>query len=119
MSDIKNILLAWELHQRKVMINDIANHCDKHRSTISRWINGINEIGLREYLYIYRIAKEKKRPGRQINSRVKNLIRSIYLEDPISGYKLQKILKKKYNIKVSVSKIYLIMKVVANEKHIN
>lgn len=119
MIDIKNVILAWELHQRKVMINNIANHCDKHRSTISRWISGVNKIGLKEYLDLYRVAKENKRPGRQINSRTKDLIISIYNKNPISGYKLQKILKKKYNIKVSVSKIYLIMKVIANEKHIN
>lgn len=110
MKNTSYIILAWELYQKNVSINGIANHCDKHRATISKWINSIKKDGLRNYLTSYEVSKKKQRPGRQVSSSIKKKIWGIKQSNPkISGYKIQKILKRKYNISLSASKIYVIL----------
>lgn len=111
MNDFTHIVQAWELYQRGVSINNIAYHCHIHRSTLSRWINSIKEIGLSNYVNIYSNAKKGIRPSRQINPRTKQLIWELQKADQNkSGYQIQKTLNLQYHISISISKVYLIMK---------
>ncbi|MFH1899667.1 MAG: hypothetical protein ABIJ83_00125 [Patescibacteria group bacterium] len=114
MKNTNCIILAWELYQRNVLINDIANHCGKHRATVSNWINSIKKDGLKNYLNSYETAKKKNRPSRQISFNTKKKIWEIKrINSKVSGYQIQKLLKKKHNISLSISKVYAIIK----EKH--
>lgn len=109
--DPKLVLSAWELYQKGVLISNIANHCNKHRSTISRWLSGIKKEGLNDYVNLYNTAKNVERPNKQINQYTKELIYHIKKNNPsISGYKIRILLKKHYRIHISTSKVYQILK---------
>jgi len=111
MKNSNNIILAWELYQKNVSINYIARHCNKHRATISVWINSIKRVGLSNYLNSYESSKKKPRPNRQISHSTKEKIWKIKENNPqISGYKIKELLKRKDNLDLSISKIYAILK---------
>lgn len=111
MIDSKNLLLAWELFQRGVSIDNIALHCKKHRATISHWINNIQKFGLDEFIYQYQTVKKKERIARQVPKNVREKVVMIKKNNPsLSGYSIQKELKMKHNILLSSSKIYEILR---------
>lgn len=110
MSDVKYIILAWELHQKGVLIQNIANHCERHRSTVSHWLSRIESVGLNAYIQKYLSAKKGPHISRQLQPKVKREI--IFLRNKkhnLSGYSIHKELQKK-GISVSVSKIYEILR---------
>lgn len=116
MVDSKNILLAWELFQQGVSIENIALHCKKHRATISHWIRKIQYYGLDEFIIQYQTVKKKERIGRQVPMTVRKKVVMMKKENPsLSGYSIQKKLKLRHSIHLSSSKIYEILRKERNE----
>jgi len=110
MSDKKYIILAWELHQKGVSIQNIASHCRRHRSTISHWISRIELIGLNEYIQEYLSAKKGPRVSRQLQPEVRReIIHLRKMNNTFSGYRIHKELLKR-GMTVSISKIYEILR---------
>jgi transposase len=111
MKNTTRIITAWELYQQDMSKIHIARYLGRHRETIHLWIKEIEEIGLKEYLEKYENAKKGERKGRQIKPTIKKRIWEIRKEEnDCCGQKIQYYLKKETGIKVSVPKIYEILK---------
>lgn len=111
MVEIKNILLAWELHNKKVPVVNIAKLCGKHRVTVTNWIKNIEEKGLSQYLEYLSSVRKKERKQRQVSLDTKKKIWDIMSHNSnISGYNIKNLLTEKHGITLSVSKVYAIMK---------
>lgn len=111
MENTTRVITAWELYQGRMPKIHIAKYLERHRETIHVWIKGIEEVGLANYLKQYVNAKKGERKGRQIGPVLKRRIWEIREEENhCCGQKIQYYLHKETGIKVSVPKIYEILK---------
>lgn len=111
MENTTKIITAWELHQQKIPKTHIAKHLDKHRETIGIWIKNIEELGLQQFLKNYENSKKGERKGSQIDPKWKMKVWEIReRESDCCGQKIQYYLQKETGFKLSVPKIYEILK---------
>jgi len=104
------IVLAWELFEQGSPKSHIAKQLGVHRETVGIWITRIAQIGLREFLDTYAVAKKGERKGRQVNPVLKRRIWKIREEEQeCCGQKIQYFLEKEYGVKPAISKIYEIL----------
>lgn len=110
MSNLTNIVLAWELYQEGLTKVKIASDLKKNRETIILWIQGIEKYGLNSFLERYQNAKKGSREKRQTNALWKRWIWNIReREMECCGQKIQYFLKKEKGVHLSVPKIYEIL----------
>src|SRR6266498_2472554 len=104
------IILCKELLDEGVPKVHIANRLEVNRDTVRLWSNGIKELGLASFLDKYEAAKKGERIKRQVDPILKRRIWDIReRESDCCGQKILYFLKKEYNKKVSVPKIYEIL----------
>lgn len=104
------ITLAWELYQVGLTKSAIARDLEHDRETVRIWLRGIKQMGLKEYLKQYDLAKKGKRPGRQLSPLVKEWIWKIReREMDCCGQKINYFLKAEYGRSVSIPKIYEVL----------
>jgi transposase InsO family protein len=108
MGSVTEIELAWELFRAKVFVNEIAKRVNRHKVTVYRWLAGIEQYGIREFLRRYKEAKQRKRVKR-IDCRAEALLVERRKKKDQCGQKLQLWLKKTHGIVVSVAQIYRIL----------
>lgn len=105
------ITLAWELYEQGVPKIHIAKQLGKHRETITLWIQGVEEFGLREFLNRYEQAKRVPRPTRQVDALLKRWVWEIReREMDCCGDKILYFLRKEHDVSISIPKIYEILK---------
>lgn len=110
MSNLTFITLAWELYGKGVSKTKIALDLGKNRETIISWIQGIERLGLLEFLNIYENAKKGPRKKRQVDPILKRWVWDIReREMDCCGQKIQYFLEKEKEVHVSVPKIYEIL----------
>ena len=110
MENTTKIIIAWELYQQNIPNIHIADHLNKHRETIGLWIQGIKEIGLKQFLEQYEQAKKNERKARQIDPVWKIRIWDIRKREmDCCGEKIQYFLRQEYGVKIAVSKIYEVL----------
>lgn len=111
MLNITKITLAWELHQAGVPKTHIAEKLDLNRDTIRLWTQGIARLGLVGFLDAYSSAKKVERPRRQVDPILKRWVWEIReREVDCCGQKIQYFLDLEHSIKISVPKIYEVLK---------
>lgn len=110
MQNITKITLAWELYESGVPKLHIANRLGVNRDTIRLWVQGIQTLGLIEFLDDYTNAKKGERVKRQVDPILKRWIWEIReREMDCCGQKIQYFLDKEHGVKPALSKIYEIL----------
>jgi len=111
MKNTTKIITAWELYEGGMPKTHISQHIGKHRETVHLWIKGIEKSGLSEFLDKYLTAKKGERKGRQVDPILKRKVWEIReRESDCCGQKIQYYLQKETGLKISVPKIYEILK---------
>lgn len=111
LKNTSKIILAWELFEAGVPRTHIAERLELNRDTIRLWINGIKTHGLLAFLDNYAQAKKGERPKRQVDPILKRWVWEIReREVDCCGQKIQYFLDLEYNTKISVPKIYEVLK---------
>ncbi len=111
MENTTKIITAWELYENGMPKTHISKYLGKHRETIHLWIKGIEDVGIDDYLQEYVHAKKGERKGRQIDPVLKRKVRAIReRENDCCGQKIQYYLQQDTGLKISVPKIYEILK---------
>jgi transposase InsO family protein len=108
MKSVTQIELAWALYQAGVEVSEISVKIAKHRSTVFRWVAGIELYGIREFLKRYKASKTRAR-SKQIDCRAEALLVERRKIKEQCGQKLRHWLKKTHGIVVSVATIYRIL----------
>lgn len=111
MKNITKITLAWELYTAGIMKRAISERIGVHRDTLRVWLQGIHKDGLLTYLDSYENAKKGPRPGRSVDPLIKRWVWDIReREMNCCGQKVAYFLWQEHKIRVSVPKIYEIIK---------
>lgn len=114
MDSITKIHVCWNLYRSGVSAEEIPKRTETHRATVYRWLRGIRQLGITEFIRRYTAAKKGHR-HRKTNPILKDRIYRIREERRnCCGEKIQYFLKKDYNEDVSVSTIYRIL----NQKYL-
>lgn len=104
------IILCKELLEANVPKTHIAEKLEVDRDTIRLWSQGINNLGLIEFLNKYELAKKGLRIRRQVNPLIKTWVWEIRKREmDCCGQKILYFLQKEHNISLSVPKIYEIL----------
>jgi transposase len=61
MISVTPVRIAWELYQANQPVVYIATRVGVHLSTVYRWLKGIRQRGIRDFLRHYRNAKKGRR----------------------------------------------------------
>jgi len=110
-NQLTKISLAWELFECGVPKAHIAMQLAVQRETVHLWVKGIQEYGHLEFLERYTKAKRVPRPGKQVDPILKRWVWEIReREVDCCGQKIQYFLGLEHNTKISVPKIYEILK---------
>ena len=89
----------------------IARRLGKHRETVHLWVRGIQQEGLLGFLERYQQAKKAPRPERQVDPVLKRRVWAIReREAQCCGQKIAYFLKREYGTRLSVPKIYEILR---------
>lgn len=111
MENITRITLAWELTQEGIKQQRIAEQVGVDRTTIYRWIVGIEKAGsLEVFLDHYLRAKKGVRKKRKVEEALKRKVwtlRERYYG--CCGQKIAYFLKKDYGLQLGVTRIYEIL----------
>ena len=111
MENITKISLAWELYREGVSQTHISERVGVHRTTVYRWLKGIEEAGdLELFLDSYLSAKKGERKKRKTDGLLKARVwRLREKHHQCCGQKVQYFLKKDYGVDLSVTGIYGIL----------
>lgn len=105
------IVLAWELFEAEMPKRHIAKRLGVHWETVGIWVSSIQKLGLSGYLDKYEKAKRGERPKRQVDPILKRWVWEIReREIECCGQKIQYFLDLEHGVKISVPKIYEILK---------
>lgn len=108
MTSVTRIWVAWKLNQAGHKAEYIAEQVGRHRSTVYRWLQGIRQYGVREFVKRYQNAKKGRRV-RKTHPYVEQRVLSIRREHHnCCGDKIVYWLKKE-GIDVSRSTVYRIL----------
>lgn len=109
MDNITKIHVCWNLMRAEVSAEEIPGRIGKHRSTVYRWIKGLKQKGIHQFLRDYENAKKGRRQ-RKTNGELKELIYAIREENRhCCGEKIRYFLWKDHRIRLSLSTIYRIL----------
>ncbi len=104
------IAVVWEMYCSGISVTNIASNMGIHRATAYRWITGISESGLEEFIDIHLSSKGGPRAIRKVDPLLKRKIWKIRKENKdCCGQKIQYFLKNADNIDVSVTTIYKVL----------
>lgn len=105
------IILAFELHHQGLSQVVIARRLGRNRETIGLWLRAIETQGLKGFLCSSEGACQGPRPGRQVDALVKRWVWEIReREHDCCGQKIAYFLEMEHGIKLSVPKIYEVLK---------
>lgn len=105
------IILARELYEAGVPQTHIAERLELNRDTIRLWVREIKRVDLIGFLDKYTQAKKGERPRRQVDPILKRWVWEIReREVECCGQKIQYFLALEHSVKISVPKIYEILK---------
>jgi IS30 family transposase len=109
MTNVTRIYLAWELKQAGQSVEYIAERVGRHRATIYRWLKGIKQRGIRDYIRHYQQAKKGRRL-RKTHPAVEQRVLSIRREyRNCCGQKVVYLLQKLDGLELSLSTVYRIL----------
>lgn len=105
-NNIEKIKITYHLHKNGVSPEKIPKEVGVNRATIYRWLRGMRRKGYRQFLREYEQAKKGRRQ-RKTNPVIKEKVYTIRNEyKNCCGQKIQYILKKEYDIEISITTIY-------------
>ena len=111
MNQLTKITLAWELFECGIPKAYIAMQLAVQRETVHLWVKGIQEYGHLEFLERYTTAKRVPRPSKQVDPILKRWVWEIKeREADCCGQKIQYFLGLEHGVKISIPKIYEILK---------
>ncbi len=109
MESVARIRIAWALRRKAVPVEEIAQEVERHRSTVYRWIEGIELYGIEEYIRRYKRAKKGRRV-RKTHPYVEQRVLSLRCEyRDCCGEKLVYLLAQE-DIHISRSTVYRILR---------
>lgn len=109
MDKITKIHVCWNLYREGVSPEKIPKRIGVNRATVYRWLKGIKQKGIREFIREYKNAKKGRR-RRKIDPVLRARIYRIREEKrQCCGEKIQYFLEKEYEQTVSVSTIYRVL----------
>jgi transposase len=111
MENITKITLAWELTQEGIKQQRIAVQVGVDRTTVYRWILGIEKAGsLEVFLEQYLRAKKGERKKRKVEDTLKRKVWNLRENyRGCCGQKIAYFLQKDYGIQLGVTRIYEIL----------
>lgn len=109
MSSVTHFELAWEMYRKGINPAEIGEVVGRDRATVYRWINGIKFYGIKEYVRRKKECKRRRQP-RKVSDTVKRRIKQIRADRGWCGQKIQKELKAKDGIRISIMTIYRVLK---------
>lgn len=101
--------VAWNMYRAESKMEQIVATVGRHRATIYRWLKRIKRVGIMEFLRRKLTAKRRRQP-RKLETRIRHLIRDIRERHGWCGQKIQKELRVKYGICLSLMTIYRVLK---------
>ena len=108
--NITKIKLSYTLWKNGVSPKCIPAQIGVHRSTLYRWLSGIERKGIQKFIRDYKKAKRGRKQPRKTSVLAKVRILAIRKEyKQCCGQKIQYILEREYGINVSVATIYRIL----------
>lgn len=100
---------AWRMKSEGVAVATIAKIIGKSKATIYRWFKGIKTMGgIRKFEH-YKKTCKIRRPKAKTSGYTVKLVIKIRQSRGYCGLKIQKELKEKHSIKISVATIYRIL----------
>lgn len=109
MDNITKIHLCWKLYNNQISPEKIPEEIGIHRATVYRWIQGLRQKGIDQFIRDYQEAKKGRRQ-RKTDVILKNRIYEIREKyRNCCGEKIQYFLQKDYGENASVSTIYRIL----------
>lgn len=109
-NQLTKITIAWELFEKGIPKSHISRQIQVSRETVHIWINGIQKVGLIQFLDDYLNAKKGTRTKRKTDGLLKSRIFRLREENRnCCGQKIQKFLFDEYRITLSVTTIYKIL----------
>lgn len=104
-ASMSSVFYLWKAD---VSIDEIAEKCEIHRSTVYRWIMKFRLFGLKRTIERYALSKRKQR--NQLPKSTKELIVKVRkLHKDCCGQKVKHYLEKDYDTKVSLATIYRVL----------
>jgi len=114
MKNIPKIKVAWNLWKEDVPTTRIAERLKVHRATVYRWITHFKKSGYFKTVRYYKGCKTHPRKKTKTDPITKRLVWMIREKhNHCCGEKIRYWMRKKYDIKISVKTIYIIL----NEKY--
>lgn len=108
MDNITKIHLCWKLYNKQISPEKIPEQTGKHRATIYRWIQGLRQKGINQFIKDYQQGKKGRR-HRKTNQEIKEKIYEIREKRrDCCGEKIKYFLEKEGE-SVSVSTIYRVL----------
>lgn len=108
MGTVTHFELAWELYRSGMKPKAIGMRLNKDRATVYRWLQGIKLYGIREYVRRKNTTKRRRQP-RKLAPEIKLKIIALRRDLDWCGQKIQKELKEKHNVRVSLMSIYRVL----------
>lgn len=109
MRSVTHFELVWELYQAGMKAEDIGKRVNRDRATVYRWVQSIKILGIREFVRRKKECK-RRRQKRKVTGCIPARIKAIRKEHGWCGQKIQKELKEKDGVKISVPTIYRILR---------
>jgi transposase InsO family protein len=100
--------VAWNMYRAKSSMEQITATVGRHRATIYRWLERIKRLGIKEFLRRKLTAKRRRQP-RKLATTVRHLIRDIRRKYGWCGQKIQKELRVRHGVHLSLMTIYRIL----------
>lgn len=101
--------LAWELHLAGLDPAQIGDRVGRDRATVYRWLAGIEQYGIREFVRRKKAAYSRRQP-RKVVGEVARLTKQIRRDRGWCGQKICKELKEIHQIRISLPTVYRILK---------
>lgn len=108
MGSITRWELAWELARAGMTPEGIGSRVGRNRATVYRWLAGIRQYGIREFVRRKQAAYQRRQP-RKVVGEVARLTKQIRSQKGWCGQKIRKELKEGHGIVISVPTIYRIL----------
>lgn len=103
------IKICWQLIQSGISPELIPGKVERHRATVYRWIDGIQLLGIAEFVRRYRAAKTGHRHTKTDAIMKAHVFVIRESKRKCCGEKIRYFLKKEYDEVISVSTIYRIL----------
>lgn len=101
--------LAWELHLAGLSPAEIGGRVGRDRATVYRWLAGVAQHGIREFVRRKQAAYQRRQP-RKVVGEVARLVKQIRRTRGWCGQKIRKELKEVHGIVISVPTVYRILR---------